>query len=195
MIGFQPTLPMPPLSTIYGLISAAAGRVVGPCDTFVGYTFRSYGKAVDLERILEVQPGRGGKRNIINREILLDNTLDLYIDLSFESYFKSPHYPLLLGRSSDLACVDHVERVELEEVSSSETSTFGESIYIDPPKGFRVASMYSLPVSFTDSIPRESVGTRAFIMVSERYEGRGAGYRTPDTGLTIQIFSEKTLGL
>ena len=34
--GFQPTLPVPPLSTIYGLLSAAKGELVTPDETNVG---------------------------------------------------------------------------------------------------------------------------------------------------------------
>ena len=39
--GFQPTLPVPPLSTIYGLLSAAKGDLVTPIDTSVGFVFES----------------------------------------------------------------------------------------------------------------------------------------------------------
>lgn len=195
MIGFQPTLPIPPPSTIYGLISAAAGRVVTPYDTFIAYSFRSEGRTVDLERILEMPLDGGGKWNVINREILLNAELDLYVDPSLQGAFLRPHFPLLLGRSSDLATVDVVETVDLEEVSVDEVSTFGESVYTDPPRGFRLSLLYALPVYFTDTIPRRAVGTRPFTMIAERYQGRGRGHCDPAVGLTLEVLSVESLGL
>ena len=38
--GYQPTLPVPPVSTIYGLISAAKGEYVIPEQTKVGYVIK-----------------------------------------------------------------------------------------------------------------------------------------------------------
>ena len=49
--GFQPTLPVPPLSTIYGLLSAVKGELVTPNETNVGFVFDYDSKSVDLETI------------------------------------------------------------------------------------------------------------------------------------------------
>ena len=55
--GFQPTLPLPPLSALYGLLTAAKGDWVTPHDAAIGFVFKSNGKAVDLETVYEF----GGK--------------------------------------------------------------------------------------------------------------------------------------
>ncbi len=194
MIGVQPSLPMPPLSTVYGLLSAAVGRIVTPADSFVGYTFESEGKTMDLERILEVQPGKGGKWNVIRREILFDARLNLYIDPKLRKHFEQPHFPLLLGRSSDLATVDEVAEVKLKPIKDQE-ATFGSSIFTDPPPGYRVATMYALPVYFTDTIPREAVGTRPFAMVAEKYKGVGSGVVDEEDDIAFELHTAQSLGL
>lgn len=195
MIGVQPTLPMPPLSTIYGLISAAAGKIISPHDTFVAYSFESNGRTVDLERIVEVEPGRGGKWNVIQRELLMDAALTLYVHPNLAYNFRKPHFSLVLGRSTDLATVDSVEIVELEEVDEDTTSTFGKSLYTKPPPGYRNAILYSLPVWFSDTMPRRGIGTRPFSMITETYQGEGPGYRAGDEGITLQLFDAQSLGL
>ena len=53
--GFQPTLSVPPLSTIYGLLSAVKGELVTPNDVHVGFIFEYDSKAVDLETIYELK--------------------------------------------------------------------------------------------------------------------------------------------
>jgi len=51
MVAYQPTYSVPPISTVYGLLSAAKGEKVHLHDINVGYDFVSEGKGVDLERI------------------------------------------------------------------------------------------------------------------------------------------------
>jgi len=51
VVSYQPTYLIPPISTIYGFLSAAKGSKVNLTDMNVGYTFTSKGKGVDLERI------------------------------------------------------------------------------------------------------------------------------------------------
>ena len=55
--GFQPTLPVPPVSTIYGLISAARGEFTVPEDVSTGYVFDFESKEVDIETIYELRKG------------------------------------------------------------------------------------------------------------------------------------------
>ena len=101
--GYQPTLPVPPLSTIQGILSAAKGKIVSFNELpFVGYVFMSDGKGTDLERIYAL-----GKpeTDVIKREILFNNTLYLYLPDEWEKYFRKPKFQLLLGRSSDIATV------------------------------------------------------------------------------------------
>ena len=82
--GFQPTLPVPPLSTVYGLISAARGEIIGPDDVKIGYIFESEAKSVDLETVYELSPGLSFKSNVVKREFLYNPKLYLYLnDLEF----------------------------------------------------------------------------------------------------------------
>ena len=95
--GYQPTLPVPPLSTIQGLLSAAKGEIVSFGEIpFVGYVFKSEGKGIDLERIYAL-----GKTetDVIKREILFNNTLYLYLPDEWEKYFRKPKFQLLLRQS------------------------------------------------------------------------------------------------
>lgn len=164
--GFQPSLPVPPLSTIYGLISAAKGELITPEDLSVGYIFTNRGKAVDLETIYELS-GLKGKSNVIKREFLVDPKLYLYLDdPSYGKYFKNPHYPLLLGRSTDLVTVSQIKQVNLDERSHVQ---LGNTIL---PLGTEGAygTIQALPTHFTDTIPRKAVGTKPFIMMNQFFD-------------------------
>ncbi|WP_202320533.1 type I-B CRISPR-associated protein Cas5b [Archaeoglobus neptunius] len=114
--GYQPTLPVPPPSTIQGILSAAKGETVYLSELpFLGYIFKSNGLGVDLERIYAL-----GKpeTDIVKREFLYDAELFLYLPDEWTEFFKKPRYQLLLGRSSDLATVDEIKRIKLEERES-----------------------------------------------------------------------------
>lgn len=116
--GFQPTLPVPPLSTIYGLLSAVKGEFVTPKDVNVGFVFDSEAKNVDLEFIYEIKGLKGNKSNVVKREFLFNPKLYLYLDnLEFKKFFERPHYPLLLGRSSDLAYVSEIKEIDMGKKS------------------------------------------------------------------------------
>ncbi len=111
--GYQPTLPVPPPSTIQGLLSAAKGEPVYLTEIpYVGYVFRSEGLGVDLEKIYAL-----GKveTDIMKREFHYGAELYLYLPDEWRKHFKKPRYQLLLGRSSDVATVEETKRVELEE--------------------------------------------------------------------------------
>ena len=57
--GFQPTLPLPPLSALYGLLTAAKGDWVTPHDVQIGFVFQSNGKGIDLETVYEFEETLG----------------------------------------------------------------------------------------------------------------------------------------
>jgi CRISPR-associated protein Cas5t len=59
--GTQPTLPLPPPSTIYGLVSAAVGQWVDPRDCRLAYVFQHAGKARDLETIYQFSNSASAK--------------------------------------------------------------------------------------------------------------------------------------
>ena len=165
VVGHQPTLPVPPLSTVYGLVSAAAGRPLGPEHLALGYVFRSRGRGTDLETVYEIGPNLGAKQNICRREILFEPELVLYLaDLELADCFRRPAHPLLLGRSGDLAAVRAVDRVEL--LPARAAVTVEGTIMPFPGPGLR-GVVQALPTHFSDSLPRRAMGTRLFCLVTE----------------------------
>lgn len=113
--GFQPTFEMPPPSTIYGHICSAVGNYLTSealAALRFGYHFTHAGKFIDYQEHLHfddpVQPFP------FNRELLYHPVLTLYLtDLSLYAAFRSPHFPVVLGRSQDLMTYRKVEIVEL----------------------------------------------------------------------------------
>jgi len=192
MIGYQPTLPVPPLSTVYGLISAAVGRLVIPKDTPLGYYFTSDGYGTDLERILEIEPGKIEKINRLKREFLANVHLTLYIDPSFEADFQTPRYPLLLGRSSDLTTVDELKLVEIEERMEGQMMP---GVYTILPKACRRAVICALPVYFDDNIPRKAIGSRKFFLTEEEFYSSERAWFDKEENKGFQLYTAQTLGV
>jgi CRISPR-associated protein Cas5t len=174
--GFQPSLPVPPLSTIYGLLSAAKGELVTPTDTRVGYVFQSHGRAVDLETIYELHdtPLRANM-NVVKRELLCDPQLYLYVEKpEFAAYFGKPHYPMLLGRSTELAMVVKSETCELEEKNGVRV---GGSVFPFDVKLGLSGTIQALPTHFSDEIPRRAIGTRPFYIIETDFSGKALNKR------------------
>lgn len=171
--GFQPTLPVPPLSTIYGLLSAAKGELVTPDETNVGFVFDYDAKAVDLETIYELKGLKGNKSNVAKREFLFNPNLYLYTDdLEFKKYFKNPAYPILLGRSSDLAIISEIKEIEMEKKNNVK---LGKTIL---PFGIEGAFgiIQALPTHFSDSIPRKAIGTKPYLLMNQFFDYSGDCY-------------------
>ncbi|MCX7696043.1 MAG: type I-B CRISPR-associated protein Cas5b [Caloramator sp.] len=163
--GYQPTLPVPPLSTVFGILQSVKGEYVTLEDTEVGYFFKSSGRCVDLEHIYEVDDKFFGKSNVCRREILFEPEIYLYIkDLEFEEYFKEPRHTILLGRSQDLAYIKDIKKVDLIEVK--EPVLFGGTTVPFPTKG-AFGFILALPSYFTNEIPREGVDVKPFYIVDE----------------------------
>ena len=174
--GFQPTLSIPPLSTIYGLITAAKGEWVTPHDTSVGFVFKSNGKAVDLETVYEFGGGLDAKPNINRREFLVQPELFLYTpEIWLREAFERPCYPLLLGRSSDLATVKSIDEIELED--KSETTYQNTILPFPDPQLY--GQVQALPTHFTAEIPRRPCGTRAYCLITEKIAYRGDVWHDP----------------
>lgn len=165
MIGYQPTLEVPPVSTIYGLLSAAKGESVTPDDVSVGYVFLHGGRGEDLESIYELSTGLRGKTNIIHRQFLYDCKLWLYLsDISFSTYFRNPEYQLVLGRSTDLATVSEISEIQL---NPDENGKFGKTIV---PFGTENAfgTIHSFPQYFDNSqIPRRAVNVSRYLVMDD----------------------------
>ena len=175
--GFQPTLPLPPLSALYGILTAAKGDWVTPHDAAIGFVFHSQGKAVDLETVYESSGKLDAKSNINRREFLVDPELYLYTpEIWLKEALERPRYPLLLGRSSDLATVKSIDKIELE--GRSET-TYRDTILPFPDPQL-YGQMLALPTHFTAEIPRRPCGTRAYYLLTEQIKYHGEVLHDPE---------------
>lgn len=185
--GFQPSLRMPPISTIWGLISAAAGEIVPPTASEFAYVFRYESVAVDLETLYQIQGDKGkptltAKSNVMRREFLAFTSLALYLrSETLAQAFQSPYFPLLLGRSSDLASVQHLKQIEL---TPKESLMPGGTVV--PFLGYRLAApIQALPTHFTSSFPRRNLGTQPFYLLDwqrrKNYNLKQAGWCDPET--------------
>jgi CRISPR-associated protein Cas5t len=168
--GGQPTLEVPPLSTVLGLLNAAAGQYLQHKDLEIGYYCEYGGKVFDLETTYQIdsnannKPTNNAKSNVVQREVLFDVQLWLYFkDETLAKLFKEPYYPLLLGRSGDLATVHQIESLEdLPEVSNG-TKVKGQVIPIK--ESLLVGKIQALPRYFSNSFPRQNLGTEPFTIV------------------------------
>jgi CRISPR-associated protein Cas5t len=172
MSAYQPTLEVPPVSTVMGLINSATGFYVNHKDIQIGYYFKYNCKAVDLETIYQISIHKTKKEkypenvvisNVIQREFLYDCQLFLFlVDEELVSCFRQPAYQLLLGRSGDLAGVEHIKEVELQEVSNARIA--GQVI---PFNGnYLPGQIQALPKYFSNTIPRKNIGTEPYSVIS-----------------------------
>lgn len=170
--GMQPTLPLPPPSTIYGLVSAAAGYWVDPDNCSFAYVFVSQGKAKDLETIYQFKTSNNAKSNVILREWLVNWQLWLYFkEKAWAEKFKNPVYPLVMGRQQELAHVNTseggqvVKKVRLEHTS---TTLFGTIV---PFPFWEAAGMVvALPLVMSPGLPRQALGVRPWQFIKEPFE-------------------------
>ncbi len=129
--GRQPGFDFPPPSTIHGHCASALGRWPDPETFFFGLHFTFRARASDLEHQHLAQAlGPRARRTIptadgemratmeasvqpVWRDLLFDCYLTLYLPLELEPAFRAPVFPVVLGRSQDLAEVLGVEHIEL----------------------------------------------------------------------------------
>lgn len=198
--GYHPTLPLPPLSTVYGLIAAAVGRDVDPSRVWLGYRFCSEAKARDLEKIILFSE-KGATWNAktgqissmpIQREFLVNPVLRVYVPPLEDLWqaFRCPRFPLVLGRSQDVAYVERIERVELEPTTEGEA----EGILLPFPCPGAGSLVYNLPTFLPTHPPRRPLAVKPFQMVVRRqpvrYEG-GLLYRVHD--MVVPIYTIERL--
>jgi CRISPR-associated protein Cas5t len=119
--------PVPPYSTLLGMMGCIAGRQLAPDVTRIGYVFKSDSAAIDLEttkRFSTTDKGRLVPNTakgdaIAKRQFLVKPELDLYLDnLSLRSIFEHPANIPTLGRSQDLCWIEFITEVEAESISS-----------------------------------------------------------------------------
>lgn len=128
MYQIHPTYEMPPPATIYGHIASALGEWFDPREVRFAYHFSYTAKVDDLEHIILLSPASGkipgssypkvleGNVNPFQRTLLFQPRLILYLDRpEWIEAFRSPKYPVVLGRSQDLFTYSAVSLVELKE--------------------------------------------------------------------------------
>jgi len=187
--GIQPTLEVPPLSTVLGLMNAAAGQYLVHENLEIGYYFEFGAKAFDLETIYQIDSNdknkatNNAKSNIIQREFLFENTLWIYLsDNQLVEYFKQPAYSLLLGRSNDLASIEKIEELELKNVEKA-SKIKGQIIPLNG--NFLAGQLQALPKYFSNTFPRQNLGTEAFSIIS---------HHAPERNTNISAYRDVTLG-
>ena len=169
--GIQPTLEVPPLSTVLGLINAAAGYYVNHKQLSIGYYFEFQGKATDLETIYMIDSNKGkatnnAKSNVIKREFLFENFLRLYVfDETIVNFLKSPVYPLVLGRMNDLASVDiaGIHKKDLHEVNNADKIKGQIVPFVN---NHLPGVIQALPKYFSNTIPRQNLGTESYSILN-----------------------------
>ena len=195
--GHQLTLDVPPPSTIFGLLSAAKGQWVIPGDEvpWVAYRFTYEAKGEDLETIIAFKKG-GVVRNVFRREFLLNPRLTLYLpERSWAEAFKRPRFPLVLGRSQDVAHVVRIRQaVSLEPVNEGEVS----GILLPYRLVFRSrapALVYNLPVAFESPYRRKLLGLKIFGVIRGPWTVKGEGFLVKDgqTGEVIPRYTHEWL--
>lgn len=184
--GYQPTLPVPPPSTIQGILSAAKGEPVYLTEMpYVGYVFRSSGEGVDLEKIYAL-----GKveTDIMKRQFLYNAELYLYLPDEWEMFFRKPRYQLLLGRSSDLATVEEIREIDLKK----RRAPIGGTVV---PLELGVSGMiHALVVEYDYSvIPRKARFVKPFVVLkypwsdAERKRQSAETLYDPELGIGVYL--------
>jgi CRISPR-associated protein Cas5t len=184
LVGRQLSFDMPPPATIYGHIASAVGDFPDPRSFRFAYCFSSLGKCPDLESQHIVTPGRSNFKidgnafpTSVNatvqptvREFLFGCSLTLYLDrLDFEDAFRYPRFPVVLGRSQDLACYTRIDRVS---ITTADRGYFEHTIL---PAEFRRRTGRGITVlmpRFVSPPPMRETSFDRFIVLRERiYDG------------------------
>lgn len=139
--GTQLSSPLPPYSTLLGLISCCAGRDITPLDTRIGYEYRNRGTTFELERTDRLEMDSKGRlkpnpkgQGISYREIHIAPNLDLYIsNVSLKTIFEKPIGTPCLGRSQDIVWIKRVEEIDLTEKKEGK---IGATLLPFPQKDF-----------------------------------------------------------
>lgn len=194
--GTQLTLEVPPVSTILGLINAAHGRYLSHERSLVGYYFEYEGKAIDIETIYMAEVNKKGnllptrRSNIIKREFLFETFLRIYSpDKTLIDCFQSPVYPLLLGRSSDLATADiaSIQTRVLHPINRAEKISGQVIPYAKAPLAGKIQALAQY---FTDTSPRQMLGREPYVIVNchTMVSGPLAAYRDLINGKEVDIY-------
>ncbi len=193
--GIQPTLEVPPLSTVLGLMNAAAGNYLEHTKLRIGYYFEYASKATDLETIYMIDSNKGrptniAKSNVIKREFLFDTFLRLYmVEERLAYYFKTPFYPLLLGRMNDLASVD-INSISKKELQPLENADKIKGQIVPFNNNYLPGTIQALPKYFSNTLPRQNLGTEAYTIINyqAKIQSNLLAYRDEINGKEVDIY-------
>jgi CRISPR-associated protein Cas5t len=166
MMGYQLTSPVPPPATIYGLLAAANGREVTPDETWIAYRFEYAAMAQDLETLITytekgaewVQRLYTVKTQPVIRQFLFNPHLVLYLmPGAAAEAFQRPRYPLLLGRSQDVAYVEGFQAVSLEAVGEAQIN----GVLVPFPAQTVQSQLFSFPTYF-EMATRRALAVKPF---------------------------------
>lgn len=172
MMGYQTSSPVPPPSTVYGILAAACGREVTPEECSIAYRFSYEARAQDLEKIIIFGPKgpswdpklNGPSSNVLQREWLWNPCLTLYVSSDeVAQALRCPHYPLLLGRSQDVAYVASWQESTLEAVGAAPLS--GVLLPFPVRDGNLHSRLASFPTFFTVEAQRSARAVKPFHIV------------------------------
>ena len=115
------TLPVPPYSSVLGMLGACVGSDIVPQDLWLGYEFACGPfTSIDLERTERLQTDKQGQlranpeRGVAQRQFHIFPKLDVYVnDISIMPALLAPVTPPRFGCSQDLAWVKIVREIEL----------------------------------------------------------------------------------
>lgn len=203
MMGYQTTSPVPPPATVYGLLAAAVGREVTPEETWIAYRFEYDAQAQDLEKIIgffEGGPKWDNKLNAVNtapiiRQFLFKPRLVLYLQPgAVAEAFYRPRYPLLLGRSQDVAYVEIYREASLEATSEGQMAGV---LLPFPTRGIQ-SRLNSFPTWFSTSPARRALAVKPFHILDSANGPQTVAvsdllYCEPDEKLAVPLFDLKVL--
>jgi CRISPR-associated protein Cas5t len=187
-VAYQLSLAVPPLATIFGLLSAARGHWVMPHEVpWLAYRLTYAARAMDLESIYTVErkkvtdTPRFEERNIVQREFLVSPELDLFLPAEWRDPFLRPRYQLVLGRSQDVATVVSIEPALLEPVSTGPVTGVLLPAEVVARNGV-TAVLQNLPVAFTPDPERAPVRVTMFGLIDGQRSTRGLQFVTIEDG-------------
>ena len=188
--GIQPTLEVPPISTVLGILNAAAGKYLVHKKLELGYYFEYAGKTFDLESIYMIHsdskgnPSNKAKSNIIKREFLADVKLVMYLkDEQLVEYLSHPYFDILLGRSGDLAKVEVKRETMVLEKTENANRVKGQIIPFN--KHLLPGKIQALPQYFSNEFPRKNLGTMPYSIIN---------FNVPDFRTNITGYRDESLG-
>lgn len=215
---YQESFNCPPISTIYGIVASAYGGY--RYDFKFGFTFDFLVKSLVSELVIQktnsfkdklykkyLFDDKFDRKDIlvgctvtlpIKREILYNCTLTLYVDKEdIAEAFKKPYYPILLGRSEDLALVKEVKEINLLRIQNCKSNImFGKTIIPFELTGLMPGRISKMNIKISDSIPRKVKKVGIFSIIDNFWpiqyiNGFKDNVRVdPETGIGVFIYDK-----